>query len=89
MNRTMSKAMPMQKNGINSREDYERLKQLEFDIKQKILALNNNFKSCKKLYDGYADIAKTYHEISKGDYISHLVEEKKKQQQNAVKEKSR
>ena len=36
-----------------------------------------------------ADIAKTYHDISKGDYISRLVEEKKRQEQNAVKKKSR
>ncbi len=79
----------MQKNGIANVEDYERLNQLQCDTKQKISALNNNFESCKKLYDVYADIAKTYHEISKGDYISRLVEEKKRQEQNAVKKKSR
>ncbi len=79
----------MQKNGINSHEDYERLKQLQFDTKRKISALNNNFENCKKLYDVYADIATTYHDISKGDYISRLVEEKKRQEQNTVKKKSR
>ena len=31
--------------------------------------------SCKHLYDVYSDIAHTYHEISKGDYISRLVAE--------------
>ncbi len=79
----------MQKNGISNPEDFERLKQLQSDTKQKISALNSNFENCKKLYDVYADIAKTYHDISKGDYISRLVEEKKKQEQNAVKKKSR
>ncbi len=79
----------MQKNGVSSREDFERLKQLQCDTKQKISAINNSFENCKKLYDIYADIAKTYHEISKGDYISKLIEEKKKQEQNAVKKKSR
>ena len=79
----------MQKNGINSREDFEHLKELQSDTKQKISALNNNFEDCKKLYDVYADIAKTYHEISNGDYISRLVEGKKKQEQNTVKKKSR
>jgi hypothetical protein len=68
----------MQKNGINSHEKYQRLKQLQCDTKQKISALNSNFENCKRLYDVYADIAKTYREISKGDYISWLVEEKKK-----------
>ncbi len=79
----------MQKNGINSHEEYQHLKQLQFDINQEISALNSNFNSCKKLYDVYSDIAKTYHEISQGDYISNLIEEKKKQEQNAVKKKSR
>ncbi len=79
----------MQKNGINSREDFEHLKQLQSDTKQKISALNSNFENCKKLYEVYSDIAKTYQEISQGDYISRLVEEKKRQEQNAVKKKSR
>lgn len=79
----------MKKNNINSCEDFERLKQLQVETKQKISALNNSFEDCKKLYNVYADIAKTYHEISKGDYISRLVEEKKRQEQNAVKKKSR
>ena len=79
----------MQKNGINSGGDFERLKQLQSDTKQKISALNSNFENCKKLYDVYTDIAKTYHEISKGDYISRLMEEKKRQEQNTVKKKSR
>ena len=79
----------IQKKGINSREDFEHLKHLQSDTQQKISTLNNSFESCKKLYDVYADIAKTYHEISKGDYISRLVEEKKRQEQNAVKKKSR
>jgi hypothetical protein len=79
----------MQKNGINSREDFEHLKQLQSDTKQKISALKNEFDSCKKLYDIYADIAKTYQDICKGDYISRLVEEKKRQDYNDVKKKSR
>ena len=79
----------MQKNGINSHEDFEQLKQVQCITKQKISALNSNFENCKKLYEVYSDIAKTYQEISKGDYISRLVEEKKKQENNAVKKKSR
>ena len=79
----------MHKNGINSRENFECLKQLELNTKQKTSFLNSNFENCKKLYDAYADIAKTYHEISQGDYISNLIEEKKKLEQNVVKKKSR
>lgn len=68
----------MQKNAIVNLEDFERLKQVQCDTKQKITALNNNFENCKKLYDVYADIAKTYNGISKVDYISKFIEEKKK-----------
>ena len=53
----------------------------------KIAALKNSFENCKQMYDVYTDIAKTYYDISKGDYISNLIEEKKreeKQQKNTI-----
>jgi len=33
--------------------------------------------NCKRLYALYSDIAKTYYDISKGDYISRLVDEER------------
>ena len=40
-------------------------------------AAKDNLESCRKRYDVYSDIAKTYAEIPRGDYISDLVEEEK------------
>ncbi|GAB5083203.1 hypothetical protein Osc1_23810 [Hominimerdicola sp. 21CYCFAH17_S] len=47
-------------------------------VTQKIAALKTDFENCKQLYVVYADIAKTYNEISKGDYISRLAEEERR-----------
>lgn len=80
----------MNSNNIQSHSDFDHLKVLQQETDKKITVLKNSFENCKRLYDTYSDIAHTYHEISKGDYISKLVaEEQKKREQNAVKEKSR
>ena len=81
----------LESNNISDRADYDRLKTVQQDTDKKIAALKNSFESCKRLYEVYADIAETYHNISKGDYISNLIEEKKNEQQKqqtAVKKKS-
>ena len=43
----------------------------------------------RQRYDVYCDIAKTYGEISKGDYISNLVEEERKRQEQTKKKQKR
>ena len=48
-------------------------------------ALKENLEGCRKRYDVYSDIAKTYGEISKGDYISKLVEEEKQRREKDAK----
>ena len=60
---------------IKSRSDCDRLKAFHQETSEKIAVLKSNFENCKRLYDIYSDIAKTYYDISKGDYISRLVEE--------------
>lgn len=50
-------------------------------------ALKENFKSCQQLYEVYSDIAKTYYDISKGDYISELVEEERRRLEQEVQRK--
>lgn len=53
-------------------------------------ALKENFKSCQQLYEVYSDIAKTYYDISKGDYVSKLVEEeRRKKEQEAQRKKNK
>ena len=67
-------------NNINSRDDYDRMKSIQRNADKKTAALKESFESCKHLYDLYSDIAKTYYDISKGDYISRLIEEMKEKQ---------
>ena len=52
------------------------------DQKEKLLQI-------RQRYDVYCDIAKTYGEISKGDYISNLVEEEKQRKAQTNKKKPR
>ena len=69
---------------IKSRSDLERIKAVARETDKKIATLKNSFENCKQLYEVYADIAKTYNEISKGDYVSKLVEEERKKRVKSI-----
>lgn len=73
-------------------EDLTTHKNMKQENDKKITALKENFKDCEQLYSVYSDIADTYYAISKGDYISRLVEEERKRresmEQNRKKNKS-
>ncbi|MDE6728651.1 MAG: hypothetical protein K2J80_12045 [Oscillospiraceae bacterium] len=68
----------LERSNITSRSDYEYLKSVIADTEQKAAPLKENFEKCSRLYETYSEIAKTYYEISRGDYISRLVEEQRK-----------
>ena len=68
----------LESNNIVNRSDYEYLKSVITDTQKKAAPLKKNFERCSQLYELYSEIAKTYYEISKGDYISRLVEEQRK-----------
>lgn len=63
---------------IQSRSDYEYLKNVNSETAQKSAPLKEKFERCKQLCELYLEIAKTYHIISRGDFISKLVEEQRK-----------
>ncbi len=65
-------------NNITSQAELDRLKVLKSETSKKITALEKSFKDCRKIYEIYTDIADTYYEISKGDYISKLVAKQRK-----------
>ena len=71
-------------NNINGHEDFEHLNALQKETDKKIATLKNSFENCKQLYEVYADIAKTYNEISKGNYVSKLVEEERKKRVKSI-----
>lgn len=63
----------LQSSNITDRSALDRLKTIQQETCKKIAALENSFKDCKKMYEVYSDIAKTYYAISKGDYVSKLI----------------
>ncbi len=79
----------LKSNNIQSHLDFDRLKVLQQETDKKIAALKNSFENCKHLYDTYTDIAHTYHEISKGDYISKLVAEEQKKHERGEQQKNK
>lgn len=52
---------------------------LKMSVDEQIVQLDGRFLKLEKQYFTYRDIADTYYKISKGDYISNLIEEKRKQ----------
>ena len=82
----------LKRNNISSREDFDILKSLQSSTANQVTALQSQFNQTKQLYDVYDSIAKTYYDISKGDYISRLVKEKEREEEksmDAKKHKSR
>lgn len=68
----------LENNNIVICADFEYLKSVVADTEQKTAPLKEKFEKCSRLYNLYSKIAKTYYEISHGDYISRLVKEKPK-----------
>ena len=69
-------------NSLADRKKAESLYKRITDQKEKLLQI-------RQRYDVYCDISKTYGEISKGDYISNLVEEEKQRKAQTNKKKPR
>lgn len=78
---------------IHSRDELQRVEKLRKDTSEKVERLSEQMKKCKQTYDAYVDIANTYKKISEGDYISNLIKEKEKHDENkpitAAKRRSR
>lgn len=67
----------LESRNIRSRSDYDYLKNVVSETAQKSAPLKEKFVQCRQLCELYSDIAKTYYDISQGDYISRLVEEER------------
>ena len=67
----------MEQNDIHSPADVNSLREKARHLGTKISALKDNLEGCRNRYDVYSDIYKSYGEISKGDYISKLMEEER------------
>ena len=67
----------LENHNIRSHSDYDYLKNVISETAQKSAPLKEKFERCRQLCELYSDIAKTYYDISQGDYISQLVEEER------------
>ena len=79
----------MEQNNIHSKADIDQLRNQTYSLQTKINALKDTLEKTRQRYDVYYDISKTYGEISKDDYISNLVEEERKRQEQVRKKKQR
>ena len=72
-------------NGIAEKVDLDRLHTKLQEAEKQIASLKDCFKRCQQMYTVYSDIAATYRDISKEDYISQLIaeEHKRKAQEKA------
>ena len=72
----------LEQNDIHSPADADSLHEKVRHLGIKISALKENLEGCKKQYDVYSDIAKTYYEITKWDYIGNLIDKEKQQKEH-------
>lgn len=80
----------MENNDIHSPADVDNLRERTENLGKKISALKDKLEGCRQRYDVYSDIAKTYAEMSQGDYIGKLVvEEKRRREKEAKKRKKK
>ena len=75
----------LQSNNISDRSDFERMKAVRQETDKKIADLKKTFEDCEEKYEVYKDIADTYYSISKGGYISKLIDNNKKHQSKHTK----
>ena len=82
-------AQTMERCKIQSRTDIKAVREAYKNMSEQSRALNEALEKCREKFNTYSDIAKTYREISSGDYISRLVEEERKHRENEQRGKKR
>lgn len=70
----------VQNNGIKEKADLVRLRAKLQEIEKQTVLVKEQLRKCQQSHMVYSDIAKSYREISQGDYISKLIAEERKQQ---------
>ena len=78
-----------ERNGILYASDMDTLRRKVESLSKRISNMKESLEKCRQRYEVYQDISKAYAAISKGDYISNLVEEEHKRREQANKKKPR
>ena len=79
----------MADNGICTLADFDQLKEQVGILDRKIATMKDSLDKCRQQYDVFRDIRDTYYNISKGDYVSDLVEEERQRQEQIKKNNPR
>ena len=68
----------IERNGILNTADVDTLRRNVESLVKRIGGMKESLEKCRQQYEVYCDIRDTYNMISKGDYLSNLVEEERK-----------
>lgn len=80
----------MERNEIFNAADADDLRERVKFLSKRIGSIKESLEKCRQQYEVYSDIRDTYYKISKGDYLSNLIEEeRKRREQIKKKNKSR
>ena len=79
----------MERNDILNAADVDTLRRNVKSLSKRVSGMKDNLEKCRQRNEVYQDISKTYAAISKGDYISNLVEEERQRREQAKKKQKR
>ena len=75
----------MERNDILNSADVDTLRRNLNSLSKRISGMKESLGKCRQQYEVYSDIRDTYYKISKGDYLSNLVEEERKRREQVKK----
>ena len=79
----------MERNDILNSADVDTLRRNLNSLSKRISGMKESLGKCRQQYEVYSDIRDTYYKISKGDYLSNLVEEECKRREQTKKKLKR
>ncbi len=79
----------MERNDILNSADVDTLRRNLNSLSKRISSMKESLGKCRQQYEVYSDIRDTYYKISKGDYLSNLVEEECKRREQTKKKLKR
>ena len=77
----------LSRHGIRDKSDIDRLAAENRELAEKTTALKTELEGCHNLKKAYQEIKDTYDDISKGDYISKLIETNLRKNEVVLQEK--
>ena len=77
----------MERNEVFNAADADDLRERVNSLAKRIGGMKNSLEKCRQQYEVYCDIRNTYNKISKGDYLSNLVEEERNRREQIEKKK--